>query len=452
MPVTHRVRAASLLTALSGFLAVGCSSSSEPNDPDPDPVCQVPTVAVTGLPDPLQALQQVQLTATIQPSLCATEAVTWSATAGLNVTASGQVTGTHLGGPFTVTATVKGVAANATTNVTMAVQIADARWALAWVDQPSQPEYAVSTFYSFSTGGAIRSTRAAAGTYAVRFPGLATGAGQRQVVQVSAYGGVPRRCRVLSWANDGADLVVQVRCHDLAGTLSDSWFDILVVPAGSVQGRNGFVVTPSAEGTGAIAAATAHNSSGGGIGVSRTGTGLYTVTFNGLARGDFTTPERETFHITAYGDGTNWCKISSWGPTEGNERIGVNCYNNAGALADARFSVLMLEHGRPGRRLGYVWAHNSASANYTPSTLYTFNSTAAVNTATRTSPGLYDVLWTGLGRLAGSTAETNLVTAYGAADNSYCQVGNWGNSDTVIRCYAPNGDVVDALYVAIWIE
>lgn len=449
MLILQRCHTSKNLTLIFGIgLIFGCGSEST----QPEPECQVPTVSVSGLPDPMPALQQVQLTATIQPAACASEAVSWSASEGLAITATGQVTATHLGGPFTVTATVKGVQATQTTQVTMAAQVADPRWALAWVNEPAEADYAVSTFYSYSTGDAIRSTRAGPGTYAVRFPGLATGLGQRQVVQVSAYGSVPRRCRVLSWANEGADLVVQVRCHAFDGNLADSRFDILVAPAGSTQGRSGFVVSPTASGAGLVAAATAHNSSGGDVTITRVETGRYVVTFEGLARTDFTTPERETFHVTAYGDGTNWCKIDSWGPEDTGEDVYVNCYNIAGVEADTRFSVLMLEHGRAGRRLGYVWAHSATATDYTPSPLYSFNSSGAVNMVTKLDIGLYNVLWTDLNRVGGSSAETNLVTAYGGGNASYCQVSSWGNSSTVIHCYTPSGDPVDALYVALWIE
>jgi hypothetical protein len=437
-------------TVLAAFLAAsGCGGEPTQPEPEPEPSCGVPTVAVSGLPEAMVAFQAAQMTASIQPALCAGESVTWSTTGGVTVNAAGLVTATHVGGPFTVTATVKGVQASQTTTVAMAPVVPDTRWALAWADSPAAADYALSAFYSSSTGGAIRSTRSGPGSYAVRFPGLATGAGQREVVQVSAYGNVPRRCRVLSWGNDGADLVVQVRCHDLAGTPTDAYFTILVAPAGSTQGRSAFVVTPSVQGTGPIAAATSHNSSQGDVTVTRTELGRYRVTFAGLARPAAT--DRETFHVTAYGDGTTWCKISIWGDSGTGSALTVDCYDVTGARADARFSVLMLDRARPGRRLGYVWSSALASAVYTPSTIYAFNSGGAVNAGTWMSDGVYEIGWTGLARVAGSAAETNLVTAYGN-DATYCQVGDWSSASTRFRCFAPDGTATNSLFVGLWIE
>jgi hypothetical protein len=343
------------------------------------------------------------------------------------------------------------VAATQTTNVTMAPLAADARWALAWVDTFNLD---LSPSFSFSTGGAIRSSRRAPGLYLVRFPGLATGPGQREVVQVSAYGSEPRRCRVFGWNNVGADLTVETGCSDLAGNAADAKFTILVVPAGRTQGRSGFVVTPAADGD-PVTAATAHNSRQGGVSAVRDGLGSYTVTFAGLARESFATPERETFHVTTVGSGTNWCKINFWSPSLANPvdvAVRVDCYDVAGAPADARFSVLMLDGGRTDRRLGYVYADSPSEDSYTPTTLYQFNSAGATNTAVRLSPGLYDVIWTGLERSAGSTAETNLVTAYDGSGPTYCQVGFWDEDFTRVRCFAPDGTATDARFVAIWIE
>jgi hypothetical protein len=435
-------------------LAVALTAACSDDGPT-DSGCTVQSVTVTGLPSLLAGLQSVTLGATIQPASCAGVGVTWSASSGLAVDGDGRVTATHLGGPFTVTATANGVQGTAQTTIGMAPVIADARWALAWANDQAAADYQVSGVYSFSTGGSISSTRSGTGTYAVRFPGLATSPGQRESIQVSAYGsGAPRRCRVASWAAAGNDLVVQVRCHDLSGALADSRFDVLVAPAGSTQGRSAFVVSPATAGD-PVPAATAHNSAGKGIRVDRTNPGRYRVTLEGLARESFATAEREAFHVTAHGEGTGWCKIGSWDPdalSPDDLVLQVHCYTVAGVAADAQFSVLMVERGRPGRRLGFVWAQDAAAANYTPSSIYNYSSAGGLNTAARTSAGVYDVVWTGLVRIGGSTPETNLVTAYGSADANYCQVSDWGNNDTVVRCYAPDGTPTNALYEAIWIE
>jgi hypothetical protein len=212
------------------------------------------------------------------------------------------------------------------------------------------------------------------------------------------------------------------------------------------------VVSPALA-TDPIDAATAHNSSQQGIRITRgTAAGRYHVLFEGLNRQTPTT-QRETFHVTAYGDGTNWCNIRAWNPPSSGSpdlQLDVDCYDAGGTPADARFAVLMLESGRSGRRLGYVWANQSATATYTPSELYSFNSAGGLNTASWQSQGVYWVTWGGLSRIAGSTAETNLVTSYGAV--TWCQVRSWGSEITSVICFDRTGAPVNSLYTAIWIE
>jgi hypothetical protein len=161
----------------------------------------------------------------------------------------------------------------------------------------------------------------------------------------------------------------------------------------------------------------------------------------------------ETFHLTAYGDGTSWCKVQSWGALNATDlRLNVLCFSAAGAPVDATFSVLMLERGRAAKRLAFSWADQlSNTVAYAPHASYSYNSASQVNQSIKSSAGVYLATWPGLARIAGSTAETNLVTAYGS-DATYCQVDSWGNFGVVVRCFAPNGDPTDSRFNAIWIE
>ncbi len=421
-----------------------CSDSTKPN-------CTPTSITVTGLPAQLPALEPVQLSAEVAPGSCTDADITWTASPGLTVTADGLVRGEALGGPFTVTAKSGAVEGTAQTTVVMSAAATDSRWALAWANNRNAASYDVEVGYSYSTGGTIRSTRSGPGRYAVRFPGLATQSKQRENIQLSAYGLDPRRCRVLSWANEGADLVVQVQCHDLTGVAQDANFTVLVVPAGSTQGRSGFVVTPELP-TNNLPAATSYNSAQKGIRLTRSAVGQYSVTFDGLER-TAALDDKETFQITAYGSGNAWCKVESWGETGVDLVAMVRCFTPAGVAADAQFSMLMLAKGRAGHRFGYVWASSETSlASYTPSSPYNFNSTGVLNTALLTaSPGRYAVTWTGLNAGVGATAETNLVTAYGS-NNTYCQVRNWSSLSTNVDCYAPNGSFINTMYNAMWVE
>jgi hypothetical protein len=332
-------------------------------------------------------------------------------------------------------------------------------WALAWADKPSEVgEYEVAPYFSFSTGGKIRSLRTGPGTYTVRFPGL--GSGGKKSVHVTAYDFMDqlRRCRVVASSVNARDLLAEVKCHDKDGNLVDSRFTTLVVSEGATQGRNAFVLSP-VSGSGPADAATSYNSAQQGIEFIRNSEGNYTVILEGLAPPDASANWKEIIHITSYGDGENWCKVRLWetvfeeGVPTDDLAVNVLCFTPNGTQADARFSLLMLEGGRLGRRLGYVWAHaESAAGEYTPIPKFNFNSSGTPNTVNHYGDGKYSVYWPGLERAATSTAETILVTAYGR-NSDYCLISNWLSTGyTNFRCYSPSGAFVNSQFTAIWIE
>jgi hypothetical protein len=225
-----------------------------------------------------------------------------------------------------------------------------------------------------------------------------------------------------------------------------------VAPAGSLQGRSAFLVSTSLQG-GPVPEASAYSSAQQPIRVERPGTGIYDISFDGLTR-NVVGGSADHVQVTAYGDGTNWCKVGGWDSGAEDLSLTVRCFTPSGTPADAAFSVLLVERGRAGnRRLGYVWANGQTSdVLYTPTAAWNYNSTNVSNTAIRHSPGVYEVNWVGLGQLAQiSTAETNLITAHGS-DSTYCQVEGWGGAGTVFHCYAPDGTPANSQFTAMWIE
>ena len=81
-----------------------------------------------------------------------------------------------------------------------------------------------------STGGTIVSKRTATGVYRVLFPGLARPAGTTDIVIVEEFGGSKIDvCSVLSWANSGNDLAVNVGCFKPDASSDNSAFTVLVV-------------------------------------------------------------------------------------------------------------------------------------------------------------------------------------------------------------------------------
>lgn len=98
---------------------------------------------------------------------------------------------------------------------------------------------------------------------------------------------------------------------------------------------------------------------------------------------------------------------------------------------------------------GWVWANQTTSSSYTPSTGYQYNSTGAANGVTRSSTGRYTVRFTGLGGSGGNVQ----VSAYGY-DAAYCKSAGWwtSGSDLLanVRCFAANGSPVDSRFNALF--
>ena len=100
---------------------------------------------------------------------------------------------------------------------------------------------------------------------------------------------------------------------------------------------------------------------------------------------------------------------------------------------------------------GFAWANNPSAASYTPSALYSFNSSGGPITITRSGAGAYAVKFAALGGhgLAGGNVQ---ITAYGTAAEA-CKVASWssGGADFVVnvRCFNPAAAPADAMYTVL---
>lgn len=81
-----------------------------------------------------------------------------------------------------------------------------------------------------------------------------------------------------------------------------------------------------------------HNSSGGPINITRQAAGRYRVRFNGLGGSGIV---GGNVQVTAYGPGSQTCKVVSWGSGGSHFLVNVRCFNAAGALVDTRYTVLV---------------------------------------------------------------------------------------------------------------
>ena len=84
---------------------------------------------------------------------------------------------------------------------------------------------------------------------------------------------------------------------------------------------------------GALTTGYVYNSSGGNVMSNHLGTGIYSVTFEGLNIG------YGHVQVTSYGGGSVTCKVTSWTFSTAH----VRCYDAAGTLANSSFNIAMIE-------------------------------------------------------------------------------------------------------------
>jgi hypothetical protein len=172
------------------------------------------------------------------------------------------------------------------------------------------------------------------GEYRVLFRNLAQPGG---AVQVTAFGRDSEHCKVLDWRSIGADMRVKVNCFDFQGLKVDTPFSInFIGTPGSVgvfnHGAFAWADRPDltdyepradySKNTGATTASCNAGNTAGRIG-------------NFLILRHFDMPEIDgSPHVTAWGDGPNYCKLAKWDRPDGSTRVEVStqCYNGVGQL------------------------------------------------------------------------------------------------------------------------
>jgi hypothetical protein len=110
----------------------------------------------------------------------------------------------------------------------------------------------------------------------------------------------------------------------------------------------------------------------------------------------------------------------------------VRCFTPSGTLVNGRFSALFYKDGTKSTIYGngYLWADQpSATACYTPSTFYQFNSRGGTNTICRAATGEYDVRFPSMTKHTYEPAKGGnvQVTAYGTGPER-CKVRYWFES------------------------
>jgi len=330
----------------------------------------------------------------------------------------------------------------------------DARIAYALADQPSAAgPYSPDDMYQLnSSGRGITVTRDSTGWYLVHVLGLARQPGQRDNVQVTAYGSpAGTHCKLLSWRNDGSDLIVPVHCHRADGNATDSRFTILVSGARVYDLSSPFAFSerlPQTQNLALDTAQTSFNSVSGHINFGRAGVGVYNFVFAGL--------ERPTTHLTlqatAIGQLAEHCRVQNYDLVIAVLQGG--CNGADGVATDARLSVMWFTRGRAGHRYGFASTNNVGSVTPPVDTTFTLNSSGGAVTSRRLSAGQWTVTFAGLGRPTGSK-ETVIVSAFKDFDHT-CTLVSWTSAGAdltvTLQCFNAAGTPFDGRFSVLVVE
>jgi hypothetical protein len=323
------------------------------------------------------------------------------------------------------------------------------RFAYALADRPTTGIYRPDPRYAYNAfGGGIAIARLAAGAYEVRLDSADWGGALN--ISVTAHGSSAVRCSPGGYSLLPSFPRIRVACYDtrtLAAT--DSRFTFLVVGRNALTPRSAFayadqpnaaLYTPNP--------LLSYSSSLDSMWIKHSPeVGSYTVH---LGTGS---PGGSTFLVNAIAGNKNLCKIGPWH----SYNVQTNCFDSAGNPQDARYYVLQVERGRPGRRLGFAWADEplaTIGVPYTPNGGYSYNSAGGSVSVVRNAPGQYVVTFDGLVKLTGHT-ENVQVSPFGGYPIT-CKVVDWFNYGSGLRvrveCRKLGGGFADSRFNVMVIE
>lgn len=203
--------------------------------------------------------------------------------------------------------------------------------------------YAAAATHSFTSfGDRIAINRSTAGSYLVQMNGAPNDTPENYLV--STVGGASDLCKVSSW-NHG--VWASVICYAPNGMLTDSRFALLMVASGRLGKRFGFAWADAPSSP--LGESYAPNlryqrtSSGATVRITHVATGVFRVSFPGLAR---VGNRSETVQVSPYGGGLYTCQVEGWTNSADGASLDatVRCWNRGnGRAADTYFTILVLE-------------------------------------------------------------------------------------------------------------
>lgn len=286
--------------------------------------------------------------------------------------------------------------------------------------QPNTANYIANNGYQYnSAGGVVEITRTAVGRYTVRFEGMGVPGGMAHVQQY----GSPNNgmCAMTSWGQlfGGPDLYVNVRCFTFAGAAADSKFVAYFTDRTVSEGRFGYLWADHSAGGPYVANATySYDSTGEQITFTQHDVGVYKVYMN-AALGLHGMPEFGDGHlqVTAYNTGAVRC-TAGFEDDDNPVALTVVCRNAQGDHTNTRF---VLSYSHDVSHLGTTDPNGNAVIGTEDGAAFVFTwiSTGAAPSVTRSSAGVYQVRFPALGVPKGNA----IVNALGSFH--YCYLASW---------------------------
>jgi hypothetical protein len=285
-----------------------------------------------------------------------------------------------------------------------------------------------------STGGVNSVVRTGVGQYRAIFPGLGTNSG---TVHVTAYGG-NHHCKVVNWFASGRNQQVNIRCFTPTGVLRNGSFSALFYKeSGTGTPRSAYLWADQPAAAAYVPSISYRYNSAGAINtVRRLNVGVYqallpnTNSLSGL-RGS-----GGTVLVTAYGTGSERCKVDNWQASGANTLVNVRCFQG-NLPVDSRYTLTYTSDAalrRAGNRQhgGYAWK----TGNTLP-IAYQFNTKGFINTVNAAGVVRFP-------RLRPLNKSLAIATAYGS-NSDYCSIQSWVsgapgvNTDVTLQCFNSAG-------------
>jgi hypothetical protein len=207
-----------------------------------------------------------------------------------------------------------------------------------WANSPTAASYTPSAFYQFNSQGFSNTIdRFGTGSYVVHLPGLGS-AKSGGTVKVTAYGGSANRCKVTSWGPNGTGVDVGIQCYTAAGVPVDAYYTMTFVQKRNLLGSGkGYGYAWADQPTSASYTPSTFYSKTNPIGpisITRSSVGVYSVNFQSVG-----TAYLSDVQVTAYGGGSNECRVGGWSPNGGGQTVTVYCNTTTGAPVDTYYTI-----------------------------------------------------------------------------------------------------------------